>query len=129
MTDINVTISGKIDRIDNEDGLLNIIDYKTSRKKEKAERNLQMALYTEAILNDSVSDIKGNPGKAILHFLRHGDDPVSSHSFSKEELENSREKIRNVAGGIRSGSFETKKGKYNCQYCDYKDFLCPAWEE
>ena len=129
MTDINVTISGKIDRIDNEDGLLNIIDYKTSRKKEKAEQNLQMALYAEAILNDSVSDIKGNPGKAILHFLRHGDDPVSSHSFSKEELENSREKIRNVAEGIRSGSFETKKGKYNCQYCDYKDFLCPAWEE
>ena len=49
--------------------------------------------------------------------------------ISKEELENSREKIRNVAEGIRSGSFETKKGKYNCQYCDYKDFLCPAWEE
>ena len=44
MADINVTISGKIDRIDEEDGVLNIIDYKTSRKKEKAENNLQMAL-------------------------------------------------------------------------------------
>jgi len=129
MADINVTISGKIDRIDNEDGLLNIIDYKTSRKKEKAEKNLQMALYTEAILNNSVSDIKGTPGKARLHFLRHGDDPVSSHSFSNEELDKSRKKIRDVAEGIRSGSFETKKEKYTCQYCDYKDFLCPAWEE
>jgi len=129
MADINVTISGKIDRIDNEDGLLNIIDYKTSRKKEKAEKNLQMALYTEAILNNSVSDIKGAPGKASLHFLRHGDDPLSSHSFSNEELDKSREKIRDVADGIRSGSFETKKGEFTCKYCDYKDFLCPAWEE
>ena len=129
MADINVTISGKIDRIDNEDGLLNIIDYKTSRKKEKAEKNLQMALYTEAILNNSVSDIRGAPGKASLHFLRHGDDPLSSHSFSNEELDKSREKIRDVADGIRSGSFETKKGEFTCKYCDYKDFLCPAWEE
>ena len=129
MADINVTISGKIDRIDEEDGVLNIIDYKTSRKKEKAENNLQMALYTEALLCNSVSDIKGKPGKAILHYLRHGDDPLSYHLFSNEELEKSREKIRNVADGIRSGSFETNKGDFTCQYCDYKDFLCPAWED
>ena len=88
-----------------------------------------MALYTEALLCNSVSDIKGKPGKAILHYLRHGDDPLSYHLFSNEELEKSREKIRNVADGIRSGSFETNKGDFTCQYCDYKDFLCPAWED
>ena len=129
MPDINVKISGKIDRIDEEGNTLSIVDYKTSQKKEKAEKNLQMALYTEAILNDAVSDVNGTPGKASLHFLRHGDDPLSSHTFSEEELEESREKIRDVASGIRSGSFETKKSDFTCQYCDYKDFLCPAWEE
>jgi len=129
MPDINVKISGKIDRIDEEDDGLAIVDYKTSRKKEKAEKNLQMALYTEAILNDAVSDINGTPGKASLHFLRHGEDPLSSHTFSEEELEESRVKIRDVASGIRAGSFGTKKSDFPCQYCDYKDFLCPAWEE
>ncbi len=129
MNDLNVKISGKIDRIDRDGKLLNIIDYKTSRKKSKAEKNLQLALYTEAILTNSVSDVKGKPGKAILHFLRHGDDPISSHSFSDQELEQNREQIQNVAEGIRKGLFETKRNDFNCKYCDYKDFLCPAWEE
>ena len=47
----------------------------------------------------------------------------------EDDLEISREKISEVANGIRTGSFETKKSDYNCQYCDYKDFICPAWED
>ena len=61
--------------------------------------------------------------------MRFGEDPISSHKFTDEELEGIREKIRDVSNGIRSGHFETKKGEFNCRYCDYKDFLCPAWEE
>jgi len=129
MEQINVKISGKIDRIDQDGDTLAIVDYKTSKKKEKAETNLQMALYTEAILRDAVPGVKGNPGKANLHFLRHGDDPLSSHQFSEQNLQDSRIKISKVADGIRSGSFEPDKNEFNCRYCDYKDFLCPAWEE
>ena len=129
MDEINVKISGKIDRIDQDGDTLAIVDYKTSKKKEKAETNLQMALYTEAILRDAVPGVKGNPGKANLHFLRHGDDPLSSHQFSEQNLQDSRIKISKVADGIRSGSFEPDKNEFNCRYCDYKDFLCPAWEE
>ncbi len=129
MDEISVKISGKIDRIDDNGDSLGIVDYKTSRKKEKADKNIQMALYTEALLNDAVQGINGKPGEASLHFLRFGDDPLSTHVFSEEELEVTRGKIRDVADGIRSGSFETKKSNFNCQYCDYKDFLCPAWEE
>lgn len=129
MNNINVKISGKIDRIDQDGDLLGIVDYKTSKKKDKSENNLQMALYSEAILRDAVPGINGNPGNASLHFLRYGDDPLSSHHFSEDDLEISREKIREVANGIRTGSFETKKSDYNCQYCDYKDFICPAWED
>jgi len=129
MDKINVKISGKIDRIDDNGESLGIVDYKTSRKKEKANKNIQMALYTEAILKDAVNGISGTPGEASLHFLRFGDDPLSSHRFSDEELEEYRQKIKDVASGIRSGSFQTKKDNYNCQYCDYKAFLCPAWEE
>ncbi len=127
--DINVSISGKIDRIDYTDGLLNIVDYKTSRKKEKASKNMQMALYTEAIISKAFPDIKGEPGQAILHYLRFGDDPISSHKFSSDELEENKQKIRKIAEGIRNGEFETNKNDFICKNCDYKDFLCPAWEE
>ena len=127
--DINVSISGKIDRIDEDDGFLNIIDYKTSRKKEKASKNMQMALYTEAIISNAFPDIKGNAGQAILHYLRFDDDPISSHKFTSDELEENKQKIRKIAQGIRNGEFETKKNDFICKNCDYKDFLCPAWEE
>ena len=122
-------VRGFIDRIIKKKDNYFILDYKTSKKKEKSENNLQMALYSEAILRDAVPGINGNPGNASLHFLRYGDDPLSSHNFSEDDLEISREKIREVANGIRTGSFETKKSDYNCQYCDYKDFICPAWED
>ena len=129
MNDINVSISGKIDRIDKVEDKLNIVDYKTSRKKEKAAKNMQMALYTEAIINNAIPDIKGKPGKAILHYLRFSDDPISSHEFSETDLDEHRKNIHLVADGIRSGTFKTNKSDYNCEKCDYKDFLCPAWEE
>ena len=79
MNEINVKISGKIDRIDQDGDKLGIVDYKTSKKKEKAEKNLQMALYTEAIMQDAIPEVKGKPGKASLYFLRHGDDPLSKN--------------------------------------------------
>ena len=105
MNEINVKISGKIDRIDQDGDKLGIVDYKTSKKKEKAEKNLQMALYTEAIMQDAVPGVIGKPGKASLYFLRHGDDPLSSYEFTEDDLTESRKKIKEVAEGIRTGYF------------------------
>ena len=39
------------------------------------------------------------------------------------------EKVSKVAEGIRKNEFPTKPGDFNCQHCDYRYFLCPAWEE
>ena len=127
--ELQVVISGKIDRIDQEDDSLSVIDYKTSKNKEKAKGNLQLALYTEALKRDAVEDIKGNPGATILHFLRHYDDPLESHTFTSDDLSKELDKVAKVAEGIRKNEFPTKPGDFNCQYCDYREFLCPAWEE
>ena len=127
--ELQVVISGKIDRIDQEDDSLSVIDYKTSKNKEKAKGNLQLALYTEALKRDAVEDIKGNPGATILHFLRHYDDPLESHTFTSDDLSKELDKVAKVAEGIRKNEFPTKPGDFNCQYCDYREFLCPAWEK
>lgn len=105
-----------------------VIDYKTSKIKEKANRNLQLALYTEAIQRNVVEGVMGRPGSARLHFLCHPDDPIESHTFSEEDLEKQFKKIKQVSEGIRRREFEPTTG-WHCDYCDYRDFLCPAWEE
>ena len=127
--DLQVVISGKIDRIDQEGDSLSVVDYKTSKNKVKAKGNLQLALYTEALKRDAVEDVKGKPGTTILHFLRHYEDPIESHTFTSDDLSKELEKVSKVAEGIRKNEFPTKPGDYNCQHCDYRQFLCPAWEE
>ena len=127
--DLQVVISGKIDRIDQEGNSLSVVDYKTSKNKVKAKGNLQLALYTAALKRDAVEDVKGKPGTTILHFLRHYEDPIESYTFTSDDLSKELEKVSKVAEGIRKNEFPTKPGDFNCQHCDYRYFLCPAWEE
>ena len=128
--DLNVRISGKIDRIDmeKEGDRLTVTDYKTSKSISKAKSSLQLALYSEALHRDAVENIKGLPGEARLHFLRHSDDPIESYTFSTEDLLKHIQKVKKVADGIRKGEFKPRKG-WHCDYCDYQDFLCPEFEE
>ena len=126
---LQVKISGKIDRIDQEGNRLVVVDYKTSRNKEKAKGSLQLALYTEALKRDAVEGVSGKPGSTILHFLRHPDDPLESHVFDTADLDKQMEKVKAVSEGIRRYEFPTKPGDFICRNCDYREFLCPAWEE
>jgi len=125
---INVQVSGKIDRIDRDGEKLTVIDYKTSKNKEKAKSSLQLALYTEALQRNAIAGIKGDVSSAHLHFLRHPEDPIESHSFSKEDLVKQITKVEKAAKGIRRKEFDPKTG-WHCDNCDYQEFLCPAWED
>ena len=127
--ELQVMISGKIDRIDQEGNRLAVVDYKTSKNKEKAKGSLQLALYTEALNRDAVESVSGKPGSTVLHFLRHPDDPLESHVFNTEDLDKQMEKVAAVCAGIRRYEFPTKPGDFICRNCDYREFLCPAWED
>ena len=39
-----------------------------------------------------------------------------------------KEKILAVAAGIRKREFGASMGKH-CDWCDYKNLICPAWEQ
>ena len=127
--ELQVMISGKIDRVDQEGNRLAVVDYKTSKNKEKAKGSLQLALYTEALKRNAVEGVSGKPGSTILHFLRHPDDPLESHVFDTADLDKQMEKVAAVSAGIRRYEFPTKPGDFICRNCDYREFLCPAWEE
>ena len=72
-------------------------------------------------------NIKGIPFSSSLYFLRETEEPLSTHSFSDDELNATKNIILDIAEKIRNNLFEPEKG-YHCNWCDYKHLLCPKWE-
>ena len=125
----NITIVGTIDRIDqNGDKGISITDYKTSKTPTKAKNSLQLAIYSLYLEQSQDSMISGSPISSNLYFLRNDDDPISMHTFNAEELESVKDKIVDVSMGIKNKNFKPEKGNH-CNWCDYKDLSCPAWED
>ncbi len=128
-----VAITGRIDRIDLDDsGRTTLIDYKTSRRKlteKEARREPQMALYAMYMRQaEEIGDREVGSGAIDLtyYFLR-AEEPEVTVAFDEEELADFRQRVAQAADGIRRRDFPHRKG-YHCNYCDYKDLICPAWE-
>lgn len=128
--DLDVRLKGQIDRIDEHNGKLDVIDYKTGtlRAGEKAKNSLQLALYVEAIKRKAVHGIDGKPGVARLLYLKNLEEPLKPYGFKTEDLKRHLLKVQQAAAGIRANAFEPNPNDFRCQYCDYRHFLCPAWE-
>ena len=123
----DVRISGKIDRIDDGETGKDVVDYKTSKRSSPAKKSIQLAVYSLYLRQCEDETLAGIPDRATLYFLRDEEQPEHSHSFAECELEATKEKIAEVARGIRSGEFEPTAG-FHCDWCDYKTLACPAWE-
>ena len=124
----DIVINGKIDRIDKGDTGYNVIDYKTSKKATKANKNIQLAIYSMYLEQEKQHDFGGSPESASLYFLREKDEPIRSYKFDVEELIEMRGNILEVGKNIRNQNFSSCKG-FHCEWCDYKNLLCPEWEE
>ena len=123
-----ITIRGAIDRIDKNIEGIEIIDYKTSKTPSSAKNSLQLAIYSMYLEQLEDPDLGGIPLKSSFYFLRNTDDPIKSHTFTKDQIAESKEIIIDVAAGIRSKHFDPNTGKH-CDWCDYKALACPAWEK
>ena len=123
-----ITIRGAIDRIDSSSEGTSIIDYKTSKTSSAAKSNLQLAIYSMYLEQLEDKAIGGLPLKASLHFLRDEEKPIRSHTFTSDQIADTKEKIIEVAAGIRNREFEPQTGRH-CDWCDYKSLVCHAWEE
>ena len=124
----DIAINGKIDRIDKGEIGYNVIDYKTSKNATKAEKSVQLAIYSMFLQHEKQLEFHGIPESAALYFLRETEDPLKTHKFSSIELIEMRNKILEVGKNIRNQNFAPCKG-FHCDWCDYKNLLCPEWEE
>ncbi|MDD9930372.1 MAG: ATP-dependent DNA helicase [Candidatus Marinimicrobia bacterium] len=124
----DIKISGAIDRIDKTDTGTQVVDYKTSSTTSSAKSNMQLAIYSIYLEQSDNPEFGGLPESASLYFLREEEKPVKSHCFKPDELLAKEEEIKSVAQGIRKCEFKPTTG-HHCDWCDYKNFICPAWEE
>jgi len=120
----NNKIRGRFDRIDKEEDAEVIIDFKTSElnKQKDADKrtkeSLQLVLYSLAFWN-----IFGHlPKRVELHFLESG--LIGSDTKNEQDLENVKDKIREVSCGIRKRNFSATPGYMVCTYCAYNQ-ICP----
>ena len=132
----NCTLKGRCDRIDiNEDGGVEIYDYKTSKSSKlpterELKKDMQLAIYALFSLHYGVKNESGEPKKQIpekvaLLLLRQEEIESSIH-FELDELVEKKEEIEAIADSIYEKKFDAKSG-FHCNYCEYKDLICPEF--
>ncbi|MEA2020201.1 MAG: ATP-dependent DNA helicase [Patescibacteria group bacterium] len=117
-----VPLVGSIDRIDEVENGVEIIDYKTGKVKEQddVDKDDQLTIYALAArdaLNLSSS-------RLALYFLTENKKVETTRT--SEELEEKRVELRDTIEKIKASEFEPKK-EFLCQWCEYKE-LCPEYK-
>jgi len=126
-------ITGKIDRVDkNEDGMLEVIDYKTSKKmpsQEAVDKDLQLAVYHLGVANRWPTLVKEDrPLKTSLYFLKHGEKLSSTRT--SDNLAATKESITKDLEIINKAFQENKFNPTPNPLCDWCEFQrnCPFFK-
>jgi DNA helicase-2/ATP-dependent DNA helicase PcrA len=121
----SLKIGGKIDRIDENQRKLEIIDYKTGRvmAQKDLDSSLQMTLYALAAADKGIYRKKAEEIILTFYFLDAGE--KKSTFRSEAELKKAKKTLIAKAKEIEQSSFNAKPGTM-CDFCDYR-LLCEAW--
>ena len=113
-------VTGRIDRVDEDDDGYVIVDYKTGNPKSQAaaDDSLQLSVYAIALGSSK-------PVKTLI-FQNLDDNSTVETTRSPEDLRETEAKIARVAAGIAAGQFEAEPGGH-CNWCAYRT-ICPAME-
>ncbi|MBU4315248.1 ATP-dependent helicase [Patescibacteria group bacterium] len=114
----DISMKGRIDRIDKIENGYEIIDYKTGKPKEKLgwDEKKQLVLY--ALACSQCFDPALNITKATYHYLENN----SSISFEPNEKEKQKliNEVIDSVDKVRKSDFQASPG-YHCQHCDFRD--------
>jgi len=110
------TLIGKIDRIDQIQEGIEIIDYKTGKYKEKlsSENKQQLLIYQMAA--EQALGLK--PVKLSYYYLEEG--KKTSFLGNDQDKEKQKQEITTMAEKIKSSNFDANPG-WNCKFCDFRD--------
>ncbi|MDP3052895.1 MAG: UvrD-helicase domain-containing protein [bacterium] len=111
---------GVVDRIDEEDGGVTIIDYKTGNSKDKLYPGDKEQLLIYQIAAEEIFKLK--PQKLAYHYLTDG--KKASFLGTEKEKEQLKEKIIQEIEEIKGSDFKAKPSQL-CAFCDFKD-ICDS---
>lgn len=116
----DVTVNGKIDRIDEGESGIEIIDYKTGSPKDqkKVDKDDQLSLY--ALASTEVFGL--NPEKLSLYFIESGQKVETTRNPKK--LEKVKLKLEKDINAMKTSDFPAKPDKVRCTFCEYNR-ICP----
>ncbi len=110
------TITGRIDRADKlEDGMLEVIDYKSGKSKSQkdVDKDKQLMIYALA-----TKECFAQPAsKLTLYFL--DDDLKVSTEPDDEKLEKTKEEIVKIADEVNASDFAPTPSSFICKFCPY----------
>jgi DNA helicase II / ATP-dependent DNA helicase PcrA len=121
----NNRIAGRWDRVDEHDGEIVIIDFKSSEvhRPEQADKRVKESLQLMIYAMAYEQTIGRRPHWVELHFLESG---LTGRSEVDDAMINrAGEKIKKSADGIRKRSYTATPSYQICRFCAYAE-VCPA---
>jgi DNA helicase II / ATP-dependent DNA helicase PcrA len=121
----NNRIEGRWDRVDERDGKVVIVDFKSSEvyQQEAADKraadSLQLAIYAMAYLKA----FEVMPAASELRFLESG--LTGRAEVSEKRLSKTAEQILKAAAGIRMRGYGAKPSYQSCRFCAFAE-VCPS---
>lgn len=114
----DVTVRGRIDRIDKIKDGYEIIDYKTGKPKDKLtwQEKRQLVLYQLA--GEQCFDPPIKVKKLTYHYLENNS--MVSFECKEKDKEKLEQEILSTVEAIKQSDFAPTPG-FQCQYCDFKD--------
>jgi len=121
----SLRIGGKIDRVDEWRGKLEIIDYKTGKTldQKNVDKSLQMTVYALAATDKGIHGKKPEAVTLSFYFLDSGQ--KKSTKRTAKQLKEAKKELIEKAKEIEKSEFEPIPGIW-CDFCDYR-LLCEAW--
>lgn len=119
----DAVVVGSIDRVDDDDGVLRVVDYKTNKRvkdRDRVKHSLQLSIYALAC-EHLYGDL---PATVALDFVVAGREIVVD--VADLDLDAAREAVAQTAAAVRAAAYEPTPMRL-CDWCDFRP-VCPAWE-